>query len=129
VAAGAPDGQRYPRTRRLTRGSEIREVMRRGKRSGTSFVDVFDLTSPFSHPRVGVVVPRYGHGAVERNLLKRRLREIARRDLLPALERRQLNIDIIVRAKREAYEAMQAELKPGLLELLGRRWVRGSSSS
>lgn len=129
VAAGAPDGQRFPRTRRLTRGAEIREVMRRGKRSGTSYLDVFDFASPLSHPRVGIVVPRYGHGTVERNLLKRRLREIARRDLLPVLERRRLNIDIILRAKRQAYEALHAELRLGLVEVLERRWLRGSSWS
>jgi ribonuclease P protein component len=74
------------------------------------------------------VVPRYSHGTVERNLLKRRLREIARRDLLPALERRKLNIDIILRAKRQAYTAPHAELRLGLLEVLERRWARGSSS-
>jgi ribonuclease P protein component len=73
------------------------------------------------------VVPRYGHGTVERNLLKRRLREIARRDLLPVLERGGLNIDIILRAKRQAYEASHAELRLGLLEVLERRWARGSS--
>jgi ribonuclease P protein component len=91
-------------------------------------VDVFDSASPFSHPRVGVVVPRYGHGTVERNLVKRRLREIARRDLLPALERRRLNIDIILRARRQAYEAQHNELRLGLLELLERQWARGSCS-
>jgi ribonuclease P protein component len=75
-----------------------------------------------------VVVARYGHGTVERNRLKRRLREIARRDLLPELKRRGLNLDIILRAKREAYGAMHAELRHGLVELLGRRWARASSS-
>ena len=29
-------------------------------------------------PRVGIIVPLHGHGAVERNRVKRRLREIVR---------------------------------------------------
>ena len=128
MAAGEPDGQRFPRTRRLTRGSEIRAVMRRGKRSRTSHLDVFDSASPLSFARIGLVVPRHGHGAVARNLVKRRLRDIARRELLPRLERWGLNIDIILRARREAYEVAHAELRTGLLELLERKWARGSSS-
>jgi len=128
VAAGAPDGQRFPRARRLTRGSEIREVLRRGKRSGTAHVDVFDSASPFSHPRIGVIVPRYGHAAVDRNLLKRRLREIVRKELLPRLLRWDANLDIILRARRVAYGANYADLRSGLVELTDRRWSRDSSS-
>jgi len=63
---------------------------------------------------------------VERNLLKRRLRELARCELLPGLERGELNIDIILRARREAYQTDQAGLRLGLAELLERRWVRAS---
>lgn len=128
MAASETGGQRFPRTRRLTRGSEIRAVMRRGKRSRTSYLDVFDSASPLPYSRIGIVVPRHGHGAVERNLLKRRLRELARRELLPGLERGERNIDIILRARREAYQADQGGLRPGLLELLERRWVRASCS-
>jgi len=126
VAAGTPDGQRWPRARRLTRGSEIREVLRRGKRSGTAHLDVFDFASPLSHPRVGLIVPRYGHSAVARNLLKRRLREVIRREILPRVERPPLGMDIIIRAKRAAYEAGYAELCSGLSELADRRWARES---
>jgi ribonuclease P protein component len=38
-------------------------------------------SSPFPFLRVGLVVPRYGHTAVDRNRLKRRLREIIRQHL------------------------------------------------
>src|SRR5690606_15366541 len=68
-------GQRLPRARRITRGDEIRALFRRGKRSRTAHLDVFHSASPVSYPRVGVVVPRYKRRVVERNLVKRRLRE------------------------------------------------------
>ena len=54
------------------------------------------------HPRVGVIVPRYKHSAVDRNRLKRRLREIIRTSLLPALD---VHVDVVVRALPHAYAA------------------------
>jgi ribonuclease P protein component len=125
VTAGAPGGQRWPRAKRLTSGAEIREVLRRGKRSGTAHVDVFDSASLLSYPRVGVIVPRYGHSAVARNRVKRRLREITRRALLPWLEQAGVGSDIILRARRSAYEAPYEALRVGLVELAERRWARG----
>jgi ribonuclease P protein component len=47
------------------------------------------------------VVPKYGHSSVERNKLKRRLRELARRQLLTLAA----SCDVLVRARREAYQA------------------------
>jgi len=47
------------------------------------------------------VVPKYGHTSVERNKLKRRLRELARRQLLTVAA----SCDVLVRARREAYQA------------------------
>ena len=54
------------------------------------------------HPRVGVIVPRYKHSAVDRNRLKRRLREIIRTALLPTLG---APVDVVVRALPHAYDA------------------------
>lgn len=51
------------------------------------------------HPRVGIVVPKYRQTIVSRNLVKRRLRELARLRLLPNLGR----VDLLLRAKPPAY--------------------------
>jgi ribonuclease P protein component len=51
-------------------------------------------------------VPRYKHSAVDRNRLKRRLREIGRRSILPELP----PLDLVIRARPEAYGASFAEL-------------------
>lgn len=45
-------------------------------------------------------MPRHGHSAVDRNRLKRRLREITRIHVLPALP----PIDLIIRARPGAYD-------------------------
>ena len=129
MAAGTPDGQRLPRARRLTRGSEIRAVLGKGKRSGTAHLDVFAAASPLSHLRVGLIVPRYGHSAVARNLVKRRLREAVRREFLPRLAREGVAIDIILRARRSAYGLPYAALRDELVQLADRRWLREPSSS
>lgn len=67
-------------------------------------LDVRVLASPLALSRIGIVVPRHQHSAVDRNRLKRRLRELARIELLPAM-RGTAAIDIAIRARREAYVA------------------------
>jgi ribonuclease P protein component len=59
---------------------------------------------------LGLIVPRHGATAVARNQLRRRLREIARRSLLPRLP----TIDLVVRSRAEAYRAGRRELQADL---------------
>ena len=120
---------RLPRARRITRGRELRSLFQRGKRSRTAHLDVFDSPSPVAHPRAGIVVPRHKHSAVERNRLKRRLREILRQSVLPRLDAAGLPLDVVVRARREAYDAGFAELQRQLTEWADKRCSRGSSSA
>lgn len=74
-------------------------------------MDVFDSASPFSHPRVGIVVPKHRRSSVERNLLKRRLREVMRTLVVPHLRASGSNVDVLVRARREAYAATFSQLR------------------
>jgi len=129
VSASRRGRQRLPRERRLTRGTDIKAVFRRGKRSRTAHLDVFDSASPVAHPRVGVIVPRYRQTVVRRNRVKRRLREILRRDVLPRLDEAGLALDVLVRARREAYDARFAELREELVRWTDRRLSRAASSS
>lgn len=127
----APRGEgrrlRLPRARRITRSDEIRALFRRGKRSRTPHLDVFDSVSPVPYSRVGVVVPRHGHRIVDRNRLKRRLREILRQEILPELDASGRAVDVLVRARREAYRASFGELRAELEQWVDRRWPRASS--
>ena len=68
------------------------------------------LASPLAFPRVGVVVPRHQHNAVDRNRLKRRLRELVRLTLLPQLGTL-TPVDVAIRARREAYLASMESLQ------------------
>jgi ribonuclease P protein component len=111
--------------RRITRGDEIRALTRRGKRSRTAHLDVFASASPCVFPRAAVVVPKYGHGGVERNQVKRRVRELLRREVLPVLEQNGLVLDVLVRVRRDAYGARYAVLQKELTEWVERRCPRG----
>jgi ribonuclease P protein component len=114
---GAPVGFRLPRTSRIHRPGEIRVLMRRGKRKRTSHLDVFFHASPVSHSRLGLVVPKHRQRIVDRNLLKRRLRELGRTEVLPQLEGAPMPWDILIRARREAYGAGFEELREELAEV------------
>ena len=122
------DGRRLPRERRIAHGALIRDILRRGKRSGTAHLDVFDSPSPVRHPRVGVIVPRHKHTIVERNKVKRRLREALRLEVLPRLDAAGVAADVIVRARREAYGVPYGELRAELVKWTEKRCSRARSS-
>lgn len=120
--------RRLPRARRITAGTEIRALIQRGKRSRTAHLDVFDSASPLSYPRVGVIVPKHKHSIVRRNRLKRQLREILRLELMPRMEQGRVARSILLRARREAYDATYADLRTELLSWAEGRWSHGSFS-
>lgn len=80
-----------------------------------SHLEVVWATSDLCHPRLGVIVPRLGQTAVARNRLRRRLKELWRKELqhfVPAL-------DLVIRARPSAYGASYDELRSELLALAG----------
>jgi ribonuclease P protein component len=115
--AGAPGSFRLPPSSRITRPREIRALFRRGRREKTSHLDVFFLSSEEGEARLGIVVPKHRRRVVNRNRLKRRLREVGRRDVLPRLRKEGIALDLLVRARREAYEASYGQLRKELLKV------------
>ena len=61
---------------------------------------------------MGIIVPRFQSSAVARNRLRRRLREILRREIVSHLP----PIDLVIRAKRAAYAASFAALRAELTD-------------
>lgn len=52
-------------------------------------------------PRLGLIVPKFRSSAVARNRLRRRLREVWRQEV----QSRQPAWDLVIRTRREAYDA------------------------
>jgi ribonuclease P protein component len=63
---------------------------------------------------VGLVIPRFKHSAVMRNQLKRRLRELARLQLVPLM----IRMDVVMRIRPDAYEATFAALASDIARIL-----------
>ena len=99
-------------------GVALRAAFEQGRRRRAPPLDLLWLPNTVGYARLAVIVPRHRHTAVERNRLRRRLREILRRDVLPALP----PLDLVVRARDEAYRATFDELRTALgqLDLPGR---------
>jgi ribonuclease P protein component len=89
----------------------LRLVLREGKRIRTEHLELRVIASFLHHPRVGFIVPKHGRSIVERNQLKRRLREIVRLHMLKRIS----PVDMIVRAQPAAYSASFASLERELL--------------
>jgi ribonuclease P protein component len=86
-------------------------VLREGKRIRAESLDLRIVASLLHHPRIGFIVPKHGRSIVERNQLKRRLREIVRQNILQRIP----PVDMIVRARPEAYSATFASLERELI--------------
>ena len=63
-------------------------------------------------------MPRYGRSIVERNRLKRRLREFLRTRWLPAARQADPSPQIVVRVKPHAYELEADALRDALMHCL-----------
>jgi ribonuclease P protein component len=95
----------------LTSGDEIRRVLRTGRRSRREHLDILWATSDRPAPRLGLLVPRLGQTAVARNRLRRRLKELWRKELQHSVSA----VDVLFRARKESYEASMAQLRADLL--------------
>jgi len=73
-------------------------------------MDVRTMASLHAFPRVGFVVPKYKHTGVDRNRLKRRLRELIRLDVLPELPPMDLVIRVLPVAYTRNFETLRAEV-------------------
>lgn len=107
----APVRERLPRAARIRRGSEIRRMFSEGHRRRTRSLDLYFRPAAHSRPRIGWVVPKLGFRIVDRNLLKRRVREIGRRWVLTGLEERGCGMDVLVRIRTPAYRATYEQLE------------------
>ncbi len=109
-----------PKRRRLSRSAEFERVYRQGRSKGNRYLVLYafpraeDDSRPEDGPRLGLSVSRRVGGAVERNRVKRVLREAfwAEAERLPATS------DYVVVARPDARELAEREGTAGMRSAL-----------
>ena len=102
-----------PRGRRITTRREILSLMRGRRVRGRALALIWRPAAQ-DRPRGACITPKFGHTSVERNRLRRRLKELMRATVLTRPQER----DYLVRARPTAYELDFEGLERALRELL-----------
>ena len=90
-------------------------MQQHGRKKRLEHLDVLWTDNQTGHARIGLIVPKFQSTAVARNRLRRRLKEVWRRDIVSRLP----DWDVVLRARREAYQAEFRELRAELLAWRG----------
>ncbi|HUZ30301.1 MAG TPA: ribonuclease P protein component [Solirubrobacteraceae bacterium] len=107
---------RSARGRRLSRSAEFERVYRHGRSTANRHLVLYSFPNPsVEQPRIGLSVSRKVGGAVQRNKVKRLLRE-AFAELEPTLTP---GHDVVVVARPEALELAEREGLAGIGSSLG----------
>ena len=85
-------------------------MRREGKRVRTAQLELRVAASPLSCARVGFIVPKHGRDIVDRNRLKRRLRELVRTTVLPPLPPQDVVIRVLPGAYALTWDRLSAEV-------------------
>ncbi|MEN8614472.1 ribonuclease P protein component [Dehalogenimonas sp. THU2] len=100
--------------KRLRRREDFRRVLDSGRGFADRYMVIKNTPGPVEKSRIGIVTSKKVGGAVERNIVRRRLREILRHiDLQPGR-------DLVVIARQAASTATFNELSASVRKLLGR---------
>lgn len=120
--------QKFPRRFRLLRHSDFERVYKSGRRHFARHMTVFYLARVKDDGvRVGLTVGRVLGGAVERNRIKRRLREALRLHWPQSLAA----LDVVVNPKKSALQAEFSEICNEIrraFEVIGNSLARGERS-
>ncbi len=106
--AEASAAGRFPRTRKLLRHADFQRVYQQGRRHFAAHMTVFYLERGGDEgPKVGLTVGRVLGGAVERNRIKRRVREAVRASLKYLVR----NVDVVINPRKSALTAEFSALR------------------
>jgi ribonuclease P protein component len=109
-AAGTNVTRRFPKTSKLLRRADFQRVYQQGRRHFAAHMTVFYLRrrdQEAGGPRVGLTVGRVLGGAVERNRIKRRLREAVRYNLALLA----VPVDVVMNPRKSALSSPFGVLK------------------
>ena len=105
----------------LRHKADFDAIGRRGTVRSSRLLVLRSLRTDGSRTRIGLSTPRTLGGAVQRNRVRRRLRDLVREQLGAA----QVGCDLLIIARPEASTATYAELREALRSLLERSGIGG----
>lgn len=102
--------ERFTRNERLRENKEFKKVFTSGKKNRNKYFAVFNIKT--SDKKIGIVINRYIKGSVIRTKLKRRLRDIYRKN------KTYFNGEYVVIAYPGAEKLKYIELKTQIIKLI-----------
>lgn len=118
---------KFPKSHRLLRHSDFEQVYKRGRRHFTAQMTVFYLPRPdegLRGARVGFTVSKALGGAVQRNRIRRRLREAVRLSGSHC----ESAVDVVINPKRSALTADFKDLQSEVVkafQVIGKQLQKG----
>lgn len=119
---------RFPRDERLRRRKEFLAVYEKGEKAPGRFFFVYFLKNGLSWNRLGVTVSRRVGSPVVRNRVKRRLREIFRKNRQSVHPR----FDMVLNVRRAAVDAAYQQLEEEFIRSAAKwseKWTAASHGS
>lgn len=106
--SGSGKRARFPRSSRLLRHADFERVYKQGKRHFATHMTVFYLSRTEGEGlRIGFTVGRVLGGAVDRNRMKRRLREAVRLNRPPTMA----PVDVVINPKKSLLKVEFAQIQ------------------
>jgi len=115
----APVRETLRRRERIRLSSEFDRIFRDGRRFGSGDLLFRFLPTGLPYPRLGIAVGRAVGGSVERNLVKRRIREAFRR--AKAKIERPADIVVVARRGEHSFERIASSFDAFISHLVARR--------
>lgn len=108
--------QKFPKTDRILKRDVFRRVYEEGRKTQFRYFTAFVLTKPADGTRIGITTTRKMGNSVERNRVRRLVREAFRRNkwLVPH------GVDIVINAKRSLVEAAYSDFEVEFITFLQR---------
>jgi ribonuclease P protein component len=128
-ASGSPpdanEALQVPAFPTLRRKADFDAIGRSGQVRSTRLLVLRWLRTDRAEARIGMSTPRSLGGAVQRNRVRRRLRELVREQLREREATLGAGYDLLLIARPEAVRASHAELREALRSLLERSGIGG----
>jgi len=106
------------KTKRITKDKDFSRVFKEGKASYNKLIGIKALANHLEQLRIGIIVSnKVSRKAVERNLLKRQVREIMQREAERVKKGHDLVIIVLPEARKRNYQELTVSIRESLASL------------